>query len=172
METTPDHARRIESLVRTGTVSEVDGKRVRIKTGGNETDWLPWPATSAGHARTWNPPKVGEQVTLLAESGELSTARIVPGLNSDDIEPPSTGPNTPTTTYPDGATIAYNWETGTLTATGIQSATIQASGSCTVDCPEVTATGNLTVQGNLTIQGTADFTGLATFNGGTMGDRV
>jgi len=172
MDAIPDQARRIESLTRTGTVAEVDGGRVRIRSGGITTDWLPWPSGQAGHVRAWVPPKIGEQVTLLAESGELGTARILPGLPSDDHPPPNTDPTTPTTTYPDGATIAYNWRTGALTATGIQSAMIQAANACTVDCPEVTATGNLTIQGNLSVQGNADFTGLATFNGGTAGDRV
>lgn len=153
MDITAEHARRLESTHRTGTVAEVNGGLVRIKTGGCITDWLPWPTVAAGHVRQWNPPKVGEQVTLLSESGDLGTARILPGNNSDAIPLPSTHPTEPLTEYPDGAQIAYNWNTGALVATGVKSASIQAANTITVDCPSVHFTGSLTVDGDVTASG-------------------
>ena len=54
------------------------------------------------------------------------------------------------TVYPDGARIAYNHTTGALTATGIQTGTIEAQVKVTIDTPETHITGKLTVDDLLT----------------------
>ena len=69
-ETDPQEAARAAgTMLRTGTVVEVDTARalLRFKTGDITTDWLPWFETRAGGARggrTWWPPVVGEQGKL------------------------------------------------------------------------------------------------------------
>ena len=81
--------RRMENIVRKGTVADVAlaaPARVRVKTGDNTTDWLPWIALRAGGVaggRTWNPAVVGEQCTVLAPGGDLAQAVVLLGLYSD-----------------------------------------------------------------------------------------
>jgi len=88
-------ARRTENLIRRGTVAAVRlGKpaRVRVKTGDNTTDWLPWLALRAGGAqggRHWHPPVVGEQAVVLSQGGDLAQGVVLLGLYSDAMEQPS-----------------------------------------------------------------------------------
>ena len=80
--------RRMENIVRKGTVAAVRlaaPARVRVKTGDNTTDWLPWIALRAGGVaggRTWNPAVVGEQCTVLAPGGE-GLAEAVAAFGND-----------------------------------------------------------------------------------------
>ena len=64
--------RRLENVVRLGTVAEVRYEtpaRCRIKTGDLVTDWLPWTTARAGGDRSWWAPEVGEQVIVLSPGG-------------------------------------------------------------------------------------------------------
>jgi phage baseplate assembly protein V len=55
------------------------------------TDWLPWISTRAGgqRARTWWPPRVGEQCLVLSPGGELAQGRVLCGIYSDAFAPGS-----------------------------------------------------------------------------------
>ena len=79
--------RRVENIVRAGTVAEVrHGKpaRCRVRTGDLLTNWVPWMAGRAGgKRRQWRPPEIGEQCLLLAPGGDLMNAVAMPGLHSD-----------------------------------------------------------------------------------------
>ncbi len=89
--------RKLENLVRTGTIAEVrhelPGALVRVRTGNNVTDWRPYHELRAGNTRTWNPPTVGEQVTLLSPGGDLAGALVIGGIHQNDHPAPSTDPN-------------------------------------------------------------------------------
>ncbi|MFS6709247.1 phage baseplate assembly protein V, partial [Staphylococcus aureus] len=63
--------RLLENVVRTGTVTEVDEDkwRVRVQSGGLETAWLRWNAQRAGAFKVWVPPSIGEQVWFLCLGG-------------------------------------------------------------------------------------------------------
>jgi len=162
--------RRLENLIRIGTIAEVDlsvsPPLCRVKTGDILTDWRPWVAQRAGSARTSWPPTAGEQVLLLSPSGDLTTAVVMPATYSDANQCPDDHPTRHRTTYPDGAVIEYDPEAGALNATGIQTATVEASTSVTVDCPETTCTGNATIKGDATIEGNANVLGVLTYAGG------
>ncbi|HJW26432.1 MAG TPA: phage baseplate assembly protein V [Rhodocyclaceae bacterium] len=147
-------SRRLENLIRIGTVLEVDhtGARCRFKSGRLETNWRPWIAYRAGETRTWDPPTRGEQAILFSPSGEPENGIVLVGINSDAYPAPSSSPDEHATDYPDGARIAYNHASGALTVTGIKTALIQATEHCTVDCPENTITGNVLIQGTLTVE--------------------
>jgi len=82
--------RQLNNLLRIGTVSEVDlpRARCRVQSDGNLTGWLPWLNSSAGQVRSWHAPSPGEQVLLLALSGELTTAFVLPGIFSDAFPAP------------------------------------------------------------------------------------
>ena len=65
--------RRLENLVRLGTIAEVrhaKPARVRVKTGKVTTAWRPWFALRAGEDREWDPPTVGEPVILFQTDRE------------------------------------------------------------------------------------------------------
>lgn len=147
--------RLLENLLRLGTVAEVQHAkppRVRVKTGGITTDWLPWVERRAGGTRTWSPPTIGEQVLLLCPSGEPRNGVVLCGIPSDDIDVPSHSADETVTLYADGATTTYNHASGTLSVTGIQKVIVEAATSVLVKCPDTTFDGDVTVKGLFSYQ--------------------
>lgn len=155
MDDIADLIRRLESLIRYGTIAEVQmvPPRVRVKSGGLTTIWRPWISLRAGDTTEWDPPTVGEQCVFFSPSGEPTTGFALVGLFSDAHPAPSSSPDERVRDYPDGARITYNHATGALSATGIKTALVQAAEKCTVDCPESEFTGNVLVRGTLTYLG-------------------
>lgn len=166
-----DISRRLESLIRLGTIAQVDHAkgRVRVKSGGLVSHWLPWLTLRAGTTREWDPPTVDEQCVLLSPSGEPTTGIVLLGLFSSANPAPSTSPDDHVRIYPDGARISYNHATGALAATGIQTALLQASTHVTVDCPHSTFTGDVTINGDLTVDGQTLLKSLLTYLAGMAG---
>lgn len=166
-----DHARRIESIIRTGTIAAVDHGAVRckVRSGGLLTTWLPWIAIRAGTTRTWSPPTVSEQVLLLCPSGEPAAGIVLLGLNSDSIDTPSHSQDEWVIDFPDHARITYNHATGAFSVTGIKTALIEASESVTVDTPETHITGNVTIDGDLLVKGMGTIMDLFTYLSGMAG---
>lgn len=158
-------SRRLENLIRIGTIAEIDhaSHRVRVKSGELLTQWLMWRTDRAGATRSWNPPTVGEQVMILSPSGELGNGIVIPSIYSDAFDSVSADPDLHIVEYPDGARISYNHQTSTLMATGIKTATVTASESVTADTPMTHCTGNALIDGNLTVGG------LLTYQGGMNG---
>jgi phage baseplate assembly protein gpV len=79
-------------MVRVGRVVSVDPGTARAKVSfGGETESadLPFMAMRAGAARIWAPPSVGEQVWVLAESGETAQGVILGAAFQNDIPAPS-----------------------------------------------------------------------------------
>lgn len=161
LETISELARAVRNLIRIGVIVDVDTERARcrVQLGGNTSDWLQWLTCRAGGARTWWAPSVGEQVLLLALGGELDTAFVLPGIYSDDFSAPSASADAYHASFPDGAVIEYEPETGALAVTGIKTADVQASESITantkvvmvkaaesitLDTPDVVCTNKLT----------------------------
>lgn len=87
-------SRLLANVLRVGTVAQVRAKPTaacRVKSGELLTQWLPWISTRAGgkRARTWWPPRVGEQCVVLAPGGELTQGLVLLGLYSDAFAPGS-----------------------------------------------------------------------------------
>lgn len=164
MDEIADLIRRLESLIRYGTIAEVQmaPPRVRVQSGKLNTAWRPWVSLRAGDTSEWDPPTVGEQCVFFSPSGEPSTGFALVGLFSDAHPAPSTSPDEHVRVYPDGARISYNHASGTLSATGIKSGLVQASSNVTVDCPSTICTGDVLVMGNLTVNGDTVLGGMAT----------
>lgn len=144
--------RRIDNLLRIGTVAEVKGDSCRVKTGELLTQFRPFFTRRAGAAKTSWRPTVGEQVMLLSLSGDLTNAYILPALYSDDNPEPDDNANRERTVYPDGAVIEYDPDTSALKVTGIKTATVKASELVTIDCPNSEFTGNVLVKKKLTVE--------------------
>lgn len=159
--------RLLENVVRTGTVTEIDeGKwRVRVQSGELETTWLRWNAQRAGAFKVWVPPTIGEQVWFLCLGGNTDAAFIGGSLYSDDNPAPGASRNEMVVTAPDGATFRYDAEAGALQVKGIKSAVIEASVIVTLDTPEVNCT-NLLRAKNLDIAEGGEMRGNFTHTGG------
>ncbi len=128
-------SRRVESLIRIGTVAEIDHANacIRVESGGLVTDWLPWFEHRAGTTRTWDPPTVGEQVMVLSPSGETGAGICIVGINRSAHPAPSASASLHLTEYPDGAKVSYDHASGALEVTGIQTALVDAADTVTIN---------------------------------------
>lgn len=105
--------RRMSNIVRPGTVLEADyaNARIKVQCGGNQTAWIPWMTARAGEDRNWHAPEVGEQVIVLAPSGDLGQGYVMPGgVYKNDYPANANSAEISRTTYKDGAIIEYDRE--------------------------------------------------------------
>lgn len=112
--TLADLSRRLENMIRFGTIAEVQHTRkpkVRVRIGTLLTAWIPVSTVQAGRTRTWVPPAVGEQCIVLSPSGNPSAGVAVPGINSSSHPAPDDNPDGTRTEFEDGAVIDYNSKT-------------------------------------------------------------
>lgn len=161
--------RLLENIVRTGTVTEIDEEkwRVRVQSGGLDSNWLRWTAQRAGAFKVWVPPSVGEQVWFLCLGGNTDVAFIGGSLYSDDNPAPGVSRNEMVVTAPDGATFRYDAEAGALQVKGIKSAVVEASVKIKLDTPEVECT-NLLITKNLEVTEGGEMRGDITHTGGAF----
>lgn len=124
-------ARRLENLVRIGTVEEADYGRARLRVRSGEllTDWLPWMEHSASQDRSWHAPEIGEQVMLLAPSGDLAAAVVLRGLNQSAHPANGDTPDLHRLTYGNGDFIEHDRASGDMT--------IQVSGNFRVTAARI-----------------------------------
>ena len=143
-----DLLRKIDDLIRIGTVTEVRSGECRVETKGNHTNWRPYLVLRAGRTRRRMRPSVGEQVILLSLSGDLRNAFVLAGIYQDAHPEPLADDDNgdlDRIEYPDGAVIEYNPATGALNASGIKSATLSASVTVKLITPLVECTKALKV---------------------------
>ncbi len=180
--------RRLANIIRTGVVEALDASaaRVRVRSGDLLTDWLPWLTQRAGTDRTWWAPEPGEQVLVLAQSGDLAQGFVLPALYRAAHPPPADQATIHRTEYADGAVFEYDKAASrltirspgevvvraarTLTADFDGVVTVRSGTHITIDAPTVAVTGDLTVEGCLTyLSGLSGSTGgsgaAATING-------
>ena len=113
-----EFARIMRDMVRNGTIAEIKGDRVRVKTGDLVTDWLPWSNVRAGAVKISSRPSVGEQCTILAENGNLNAGKVYPGVNSDaNPIPADCGPNDLVIDIPPGGKLLLRCGGSTLEMT-------------------------------------------------------
>lgn len=92
-----DLERRSRNRKRMGTVTEVDADKgvARVKLSESDdgteykTGWIPWKEHSAGKHKTHYPVRVGEQVYVTSENGDLTDAEIDRSMPSDENPRPS-----------------------------------------------------------------------------------
>lgn len=160
--------RRLANIIRAGVVEALDASvaRVRVRSGDLLTDWLPWLTQRAGADRTWWAPEPGEQVLVLAQSGDLAQGFVLPALYRAAHPPPADQATIHRTEYADGAVFEYDKAASrltirspgevvvraarTLTADFDGVVTVRSGTHITIDAPTVTVTGDLTVEGRLT----------------------
>ena len=105
-----DLLRRLENLIRLGTVADVDYQQalVRVDVSELRTDWLPWLTARAGGDRDWWAPEIDEQVLLLAVSADPAQAVVLPAVYRDQFPPPGSGPDIRRVVFGDGANMYYD----------------------------------------------------------------
>lgn len=176
--------RRLANLIRFGTVAHLDEALalVRVECGDILTDWLPWATLRAGPDRTWHAPEVGEQVMVLAPSGDMTQAGVLPAFYSDANPPPASVKTTHRTQYQDGAFLQYDraghhWALDVPAAGSIilhigATTLLLEDGKATlttpeflVDSPQSTFTGNVDIEGSLSVTGSS-----VTHRGTNIGD--
>jgi len=154
--------RRLANLIRVGTVEQADysAAQVIVRCDDVLTDWLPWLTRRAGGDRDWWAPEIGEQVIVMAPSGLLPGAFVLPALYSDAHPEPAASPDLHTVTYQNGDTVVHDRSDGSWFVQCQGPVTVMAGGqvivqapSVMLDTPATTCTGALTVQGNVQVQG-------------------
>ncbi|TIH12744.1 phage baseplate assembly protein V [Marinifilum sp. JC120] len=108
--------RRLANVIRIGTVAEADypKARYRVSFGAAVTDWLPWLTFRAGGDLSWWAPEVGEQVVVLAPSGETSGGIVLGSIYSKDHPAPADRPTICRVVFKDGAVMEYDRENHVL----------------------------------------------------------
>lgn len=141
---TADINRRLENLIRLGTIAEVDeaARRLRVNTGALTTDWLPWPAEIGRNYKRWRPLRVGTQVILGSISGDPAQALILGILYTDSLNSPSTDPAIDMIAFNDGTVVQHNSSTHKTTLSSAGDVAIHAAGNLSL-----TAAGNITING-------------------------
>lgn len=132
-----ENARTQANMIRIGTVVDLDTvtAKVTVRVAGVVTDWLPWITQRAGTTRTWNPPRAGEQVLILAPYGDLSQSVVLPSLYQTAYPSPVGATKfQDTTIYPDGSVVSYDSQTNALAIT------IAGNGNVTINCKTATIT--------------------------------
>ncbi|AUX86440.1 hypothetical protein C3F34_10525 [Acinetobacter sp. ACNIH2] len=87
--------RQFQNLAGIGTVIAVDAStgKIRLKIDENETDWIPIPTIAAGVVKFWRCPSMGEQFSITAQGGELTSAVPQISLFSEENPPPTDNPD-------------------------------------------------------------------------------
>lgn len=148
MDSLADIIRRLENLIRAGTIAEIDPElpRCRVKSGGLMTGWLPFLALRAGEDSEWDPPSINEQCLVLSPSGNPAQGFVIYGLYSDRFPAPDNSLTRHRRRYRDGATIDYDTATHTLTAT------LPDGGKANLIAPGgVHITGDVLIEGLVTV---------------------
>ena len=168
----PDMERRLASVVRLGTVAALaEGKaRIKVKAGKVTTGWLPWSVGRAGPDRTWSAPEVGEQVIMVAPSGDLAQAVVVGTVYQNDHPAPANSKDKTVTEWSNGARVEYDRgshthslsvpDGGTIVFT-IGGTTFELKGNSarlvsqhvTIDSPTTDIKGDVNIDGRVVAQG-------------------
>lgn len=151
-----DLQRRLANLCRVGKIVEVDRStgRVKVEFDGVKTPWMPWQTARAGAVKSWSPPSVGEQVSIISPMGELSSGFVMSGsINYDGQAAPDDRENVEKITLPEGG--AYEIEVGGTTVVLDNGKVRIESGGKTLEL----SGGKLTFDGNLEVTGSIIATG-------------
>ncbi|WP_141735892.1 phage baseplate assembly protein V [Oligoflexus tunisiensis] len=112
-----DIMRRLENLLRPGTIAEVDHAKAKVKvrlSSEHTTGWLSYFARRAGNTISWDPPEIGEQVLVLSPGGELASGFALTGIYSGSRPAPSKSGDLHLARYSDGLECSYDTKSNTL----------------------------------------------------------
>lgn len=157
--------RRLANIIRIATVAEIDynSAKVIVEIGELRSDWLPWLTSRAGNNVTWSAPDIGEQVVVMAPSGDLSQAVIMSALYQNNFPAQENTGDVHAIEYGDGTKISYNRQTHNLDVVLCTegSTNIETNAGLTI----IAQDGGIQVTGDTTITGAVDITGDVTITG-------
>lgn len=135
--------RRLAGLIQIGTIESVDyaAATARVRVGAILTAALPMVAQRAGKDRAWWPYEAGEQVCVLAPSGDLAQGVILGAIYSSAAPPNGDQAGIDRRSYQDGTVVEYDRNSGVLRA------------ALTSGRVEITAPGGVNITGNVTVVG-------------------
>lgn len=134
--------RQFQNLAGIGTVIALDppAGKMRLKIDENETDWIPIPTMAAGVVKMWRCPSMGEQFSVTAQGGELTSAVPQVSLFSEENPPPTD--NTDEVYFEIGDySFVVNITTGVATFT---------LSKCVFDCPDTIFKGKVHAEEKIT----------------------
>ncbi|MEH6565101.1 MAG: phage baseplate assembly protein V [Halopseudomonas sp.] len=162
--------RRLDNLIRPGTVYAVDAANVRcrVKSGQLLTDWLPYFVRRAGSRRDSDHPTNNEQAVVFSPSGELGAGFVLVGLNSDAFPSPNADPNLHSSHFADGTWFGYDQGAGDMTVVMTEEGQIHiiAPGGVNITGP-VNITGLVTVTEDVIAAGISQVHHQHPINGGS-----
>lgn len=100
--------RMLANMLRVGTITSVEGAKVRVSMGETTTALLPWFTRRAGNDIDWWSPEVGEQVMVLSPSGELRQGVVLPAIYHNRASAPADSADISRTVYGDGFKIEHD----------------------------------------------------------------
>jgi phage baseplate assembly protein V len=161
-----DIERRLENLLRIGTISAVNHQErlVKVSTGKLITQWLAWPADIGNNYIRWRPLRLNTQVIIACISGDPAQASIIGMLYSNDLNSPRVDDHIDVIQFNDGSHIQYDSQVHKLT--------LKCVGDVLVDTPETTFTGTVTVNGHVTYKDGLTGTGNAKVDGDVIASDV
>lgn len=109
--------RRLDNLLRYGTVDQADyaAARVKVKSGELVTGWIPWLTRRASNDIDWWAPEVGEQVLLLSPCGDPAQAVALPAIYQSAHPAPKSVETVRRIEFKDGGFAEYDRASGALT---------------------------------------------------------
>lgn len=128
-----DLERRMSNVVRFGTIAAADytAARVRVTFGKITTAWLPFVTLRAHDHVTWCPPEVGEQVVVVAPTGDLAQGVVIGAVYQHRHPAPEDKPTVAKEVWPDGSSLTYDRESHTYTLDVVPDGKIVLQCGCT-----------------------------------------
>lgn len=162
--------RRIENLVRVGTIEAADYSghtpKCRVRMGELLSDWIPMSQPRAGGNRVFQAFEVGEQVLLAAPGGDFAQAVVLASVNQSGVPAAASHPDIHRIDYGNGDFIEHDRASGTLTLQLQGDLTIRVVGNVAIQ-----ADGDIAIKaaGNLDLEAASiRMTGPVTQTGGDM----
>lgn len=178
---TADTNRRIENLLRLGTIAEVDfaAKQIRVQSGELLTNWLPWPCEIGRNFTRWRPLRVGAQVILGCVSGEPEQAVILGMLYSSALDAPSTNEAIDLIQFDDSSYINHNSSDNTTHLHSIGQLSLSSDAPITITTTQpisvngenvdITGSSEVTIKSQqITLSGSVSIAGAVSQRGGDM----
>lgn len=169
---TPELMRRLDNMIRLGTVEEVDASAkpaplIRVISGRLLTGWIPYFLLAAGEDRDGYAPSKGEGCVVFSPAGDPAQGFALCGLPTDQYPAAAFDQSKRVRQYRDGAVVRYDSEEHHLEAT------LPAAGKMTLIAPGgIKIVGDIELIGKLMASQDVTAAGISLVNHTTSGVRA
>lgn len=133
---TQENDRRLANIAQMGVIEEVNydnPPKARVRVGELLTGWLRMSAMRAGGDKDWAVFEEGEEVLIVASSGNLTQGVIVCALNNGGNPGNANSADIRRTDYGNGSFVEHNRATGKLVINATGDIDISAGGNITLN---------------------------------------